>query len=140
MAYSLVEHGIKSVKVIKPDIFSDFVARLPPYAFLWIKCRLVRGKILQMDLGVAVEKKFNLFASMPGGPVRIEEYIVALELFQQVMQHFQESLPIAPRCSDQSLPPQEWRHPTRQIEPFVVLAIGWNPKSFALLGPTPSFL
>ena len=72
MAYSLVEYGIESVKVIKPDIFSDFVARLAPYAFLWIKCRLVRGKILQMNLGVALEKKFNFFASMPGGSVRIE--------------------------------------------------------------------
>jgi hypothetical protein len=51
---------------------------------------------------------------------------------------FQESLPIALRCSNQSLPPQQWRNPTRQIEPFVVLAIGWNPKSFAPLGPTPS--
>jgi len=137
-AYSLVEHGIETVQVIKPDIFSDFVARLAPYAFLWIKCRLVRRKILQMNLGVALEKKLNIFASMPGGPVRVEEDNVALELFQQVMQHFQESLPIASGCSDQSLPPQQWRHPTRQIEPFVVLAIGWNPKSFAFLGPASS--
>jgi len=138
MVYSLAEHDIESVKVIKPDIFGDFVARLAPYAFLWIKCRLVRRKILQMNLGMALEKKFDLLASMPGGPVHIEEDIVALELFQQVMQHFQESLPIAPGCSDQSLPPQQWRHPTRQIEPFVVLAIGGNPKSFAPLGPAPS--
>jgi len=138
MAYSLVEHGIEGVKVIKPDILGEFVARLAPYAFLWIKCRLVRGKILQMNLGVALKKKFNLFASMPGGAVRIEEDIVALELFQQVTQHFQKSLPITPGRSDQSLPPQQWRHPTRQIKPFVVLAIGWNPKSFAPLGPTPS--
>ena len=137
MAYSHVERSVEGVKGIKPDIFSDFVATLAPYAFLWIKRRLVRGKILQMNLSVGFQKKFNLFASMPRGSIRIEEDIIALELSQQVTQHFQESLPIAPDCSDQPLPAQERRHPTRQIEPVVVLAFGGNPKSFAPLGPTP---
>ncbi len=51
-----------------------------------------------------------------------------------MLQHLQESLPIALRCSDQSLPPQQGSHPTGQIEPLAVLAGGRNFEAFTLLG------
>lgn len=52
-----------------------------------------------------------------------------------MLQHLQESLPIAFRCAYQSLPPQQWCHPTGQIEPLAMLAIGRYSEALTLLGP-----
>jgi len=52
-----------------------------------------------------------------------------------MLQNLQESFPIAFRCAYQSLPPQQWRHPTGQIEPLAVLAGGRHSEALTLLGP-----
>ena len=91
-----------------------------------------------MNLSMALEEKSDLFSFVPFSPIHIEIDRIASECFAHMLQHLEESLPVALRGSYQSLPPQQGCHPTGQIEPLTVLAGGRHFEALPLLGPASS--
>ncbi len=61
MVYFFLEFDIDGVEAIEPDILGNFVSSLSPDAFLLIEGRLVRRKILQMNLGLHFTNNDKLF-------------------------------------------------------------------------------
>jgi len=135
MVYFLLELDIDSIKTIEPDISGNFITALSPNAFLLVESGLVRRKILQMNLGMAVEEKSDFISFVPFSPIHIKMNRITSERFYNMLQYLQKSFPIALRCTYQSFPPQQWCYPTRQIEPLAVLAGGRNFESLTLLSP-----
>ena len=131
----MLELRVDGIQVIEPGILGDFVAALPPDPLLGVQCRLVRGKILQVNNRVAFQKKTDFVPFMPTGPIHIKPNIVTGKLLPDVFQHFQESVRITLGDSDQSFFTEQRRHPAEQIEPLAVLAGCGDTKTMAFFGP-----
>jgi len=133
-----LETEIDGIEAVEPDVPGDFISTLPPNALLLIEGWLVRGKIFKMNLGMTLKKEHDLLTLVPIGSIHIEVDGVASECPDHMLQNLQESLPVSPGCTYESLSAQKWSHPSRQIEPLPMLAGGRNSEAFASLGPASS--
>ena len=131
-----LESEIDGVQTVEPDIPGNFIFALSPDALLFVECGLVGRKVFKMNPSMALEKELDSFAFVPVSPIHIEVNGIASVGSDHMLQDLQESLPVAPGRAYQSFPPQQWRHPAGQIEPFPVLAGGGNFEAFTLPGPT----
>ena len=76
-----LEPDIDHLQTIKPDIMSGFVFPLSPNVFLLIESRLIRRKILQMNLAMSLEEKPDFFSFMPFSPIYIEKDSITTEAY-----------------------------------------------------------
>ena len=74
-----LEPDIDHLQTIKPDIMSGFVFPLSPNVFLLIESRLIRRKILYMNLAMFLKKKPDFFPFMPFSPIYIEKDSITTE-------------------------------------------------------------
>jgi hypothetical protein len=116
------ESDIDGFEVIKPNVPGNFVSALALDVFLLLEGRLVRRKIFQMNLSMALQKKPDFFSFVPFSSIDIEIDNKARELFQHVLQYLQESILVTFSGAYQTLPFYQRRHPARQIEPLAMLA------------------
>jgi hypothetical protein len=133
-----LKSDINNIEAIKPNIFGNLVPAMAPDVFLFIKGRLIRGKIFQVNLSMATKKKPDLFSFVPFSSIYIEMDDITVELFQHMVQHLHKSLRVTFGSADQALPSQQWRDPTGQIEPLSMLAGGGDFEPLTFLSPTSS--
>jgi hypothetical protein len=65
----------------KQDIPGNFIFALSPNAFLLVEGWLVRRKIIQMNLSMALEEKSDFFSFVPFSTINIEIDRIASECF-----------------------------------------------------------
>jgi hypothetical protein len=81
MVYFFLELDIDGVEAIEPDIPGNFIFALSPNAFLLVEGWLVRRKIIQMNLSMALEEKSDFFSFVPFSTINIEIDRIASECF-----------------------------------------------------------
>jgi len=59
------EPDIDRLQTIKPNVMGCFVFPLAPNIFLLIESRLIRRKVLYVNLAMSLEEKPDLFPFMP---------------------------------------------------------------------------
>ena len=81
----MVDFPLKSevdrIQTIEPDIMSCFVFSLSPNVFLLIESRLIRRKILYVNLAMFLKKKPDFFPFMPFSPIYIEKDSITTEAY-----------------------------------------------------------
>jgi hypothetical protein len=138
MVNFMFEMDVNDIEIVKPDIPGNFVSTMTPDIFLLIKCRLIRRKIFQLDLSMALKEKSDLFSFVPFSSIYKEIDEITTKLFQHMLQHLYKSLFITFGSTYQTFPPQQWSHPARQIQPLAVLAGGRDFESLTDLSPAAS--
>jgi hypothetical protein len=130
-----LESEIEGVKAIEPDVPGDFVSALSPDAFLFVKSWLVGREVLDVNPGMTLQKELDFITLVPVGSVHIEVYGIASKCPEHMLQHLQEPLAVASGRAYQPFPPQQGRHPAREVEPFPMLAGGGHFEPLALNSP-----
>jgi hypothetical protein len=80
-------------------------------------------------------KQIDFFSLMPLGSVHVEMNRVTPKALVKMLQAFNKTFPVALRRADHSPSPQQWSHPSKQIEPLAVLTGGWDAQSLSDLRP-----
>ena len=127
-----------SIEVLEPAVGRRFVPNATPDSLLGIQRRLIRLQILQVQPPVRVEESSNLVPFVPRGSIDIQPHPIPLEPVVQGLQDHEESLPVASGRSDHPVTTQQGRHPSRDIEAFLMLAGGGDSKALPPRGPAPS--
>lgn len=75
---------------------------------------------------------------MPSRAIDIKPDRIAAKTPVKMPQSFHEAFPVSSFRTDDPVTPQERRHPTREIEPLLMLACRGDAKRLSSLGPSPS--
>jgi len=133
-----LESDIDKIKAIKPGISGNFISTPAPDILLLIESRLIRRKVFQMNLSMALEEQSDLFSFVPFRSIHVEMDGITPEPSQHMLKCFEESLPVASGGTNQTFLAQKRRHPTRQVQSLAMLAGSGNFKPLTLLSPTTS--
>ena len=113
-----------------------FVTNPPPYPLLHIQPGLIARQIRHRQSPVMLEKNIDLFAFMPSGAVHQEPDLVTSQASIKLLQAKKKAFAIPLGMTNQPRFSQKRGHPTKNIQPCLMLACGRNPKSPAAFGPT----
>jgi len=125
-----------TIQSFEPLIGCCLVTDLSPDALLSIQAGLIRGQIFQLQTPMDFEESFDFFALVPTGPIDIQPNRIPSELAIEMSQTLQESLPVALGNTEHALSSQQGSHPTEDVQPFTMLASGWDSQSFSSFSPT----
>ena len=127
----------RRLEMFKPAVGRRFVAHTPPDALLGIQRRLIGRHILQVEPAMGLQELPDDVAPMPTGAIDVQPHPIPSEPPVQVPQHQYEALPVPLGGPHQPVPSQQRRHPSREVEPLVMLAGRGNPQPLAPESPPP---
>jgi len=128
----------RRLEILKPAVGGRFIAHPPPNALLGIQRWLIGRQVLQVEPGMGVQELSDDVAPMPTSAIDIQPHPIPPQSTNQMSEHHHESRAVPVGRSHQTVPSQKWRHPPREVEPFVMLAGCGNPKTLPLGSPPPS--
>ena len=124
------------IETFEPAIRRSFISYLMPDPLLGVKARLIRGQVLEAKARVCSYKAINLLPFMPSGSVHVEPDRKASQLATQMLQASKKPFSISVGPSDHSPSAQQRSDPSKQIQPFAMLARRRNPQPFSPLCPS----
>jgi hypothetical protein len=133
-----LESKIRRIKTVEPGVAGDFIPALSPDALLFVESRLIGRQVLEVDPCMMLKEDPDLFAFVPSGAVHIEMDGIASERSEHMLEHGKESFAVTLGGAYESLPSQERRNPSGEVEPLSVLAGSGDFETSAFLGPTSS--
>jgi hypothetical protein len=133
-----LESKIRRIKTVEPGVAGDFIPALSPDALLFVESRLIGRQVLEVDPCMMLKEDPDLFALVPSGAVHIEMDGIASERSEHMLEHGKESFAVTLGGAYESLPSQERRNPSGEVEPLSVLAGSGDFETSAFLGPTSS--
>lgn len=113
------------------------VPLIPAFLLLGVQTGLIRRQVIQMKSFMGADILVHGHALMPTSPIHIEPDRICPQASREMSQDFQESLSVAPFCSNHAMPTQKRRHPARNIETMLMLAGRRDAKALSFLGPNP---
>jgi len=130
-----LDRAPRRIEMLKPAVGGRFVAHTPPDALLGIQRRLIGRQILQVEPTMGRQEAPDDVAPMPTGAIDVQPQPIPSEPPAQVPEHQHEALPVPFGGSHEPVPSQQRRHPSREIEPLMMLAGRGNPQPRAPKGP-----
>jgi hypothetical protein len=124
------------IETFEPAIRRSLIPHLMPDPLLGIEPGLIRGQIPETKARMGSYKAINLLPLMPSGSVYIEPDRKASQLATQMLQASKKPFSVSVGPSDHSPSAQQRSNPSKQIQPFAMLARGRNPQPSSPLCPS----
>lgn len=123
------------IKTFEPATGRGFISYLSPNPLLSIEPRLVRREVRQANTFVGSQEIPNLFPFMPCGAIYIQPDRISSKSTIDLPETGEESFSVPLRTPQQSHPPQQRGNPSKNVQPFVMLAGSQDPQPMADFSP-----
>jgi hypothetical protein len=123
------------IKRFEPATSRGFISHLSPNPLLSIEPRLVRREVHQAKTCMGPQEIPNLFTFMPSGTIYIQPDRISSKSTIDLPQTGEEPLSVPLRTPQQSHPSQQRGNPSKNVQPFVMLAGSQDPKPMANFSP-----
>jgi hypothetical protein len=123
------------IKTFEPAIGGGFISHLSPNPLLSIEPRLIRREVGQANACVGPQEVPDPFSFMPSGAIYIQPDRVSWKSTINLAQTGEESFSVPLRTPQQSHPPQQRGNPSKNVQPFVMLAGSQDPQPVADFSP-----
>jgi hypothetical protein len=137
---SFENRDLQDLKGLKKGIRSFFISHSSPKSFLIIQLRMVGRKIMKMQLTVLPLKILYTLPSVPSGSInpKIDDFL--FETHRDAFENPQKPVGIAPRPFHHPMQSGNRSYPSKDIQPFLMLAAGIDIRLSSSLYPYPAQL